>query len=230
MGQRLLEDKIGTLNESASNIVLGPSRLTIGGQQYITTSNIQIAANLSSANTRYQVFAVENSGAVQLIISQNENSVGPSGYSAWKLVGSYYTGTLSQFLQFNNINGEEFQNILENISLASSGDFTTGDIKVSRVGRIVTIETIGTLSFTSDVNPVSGLGILPPWATPTDSRLNLPLMNASNVTYFAARSDGAVEAAFRNWAGTLQANTATASLYTTFTVSNSTENTPIKDL
>lgn len=106
MGQVLLPDKIGQLSEAGGTITLAPSRLTIGGQQY-DTSALNVAADVGLANTRYQIFAVRNAGNTELVISQNENSVGPAGFNAWKLVGSYYTNGLSSvgFGAFLNIKG-----------------------------------------------------------------------------------------------------------------------------
>jgi hypothetical protein len=99
MGQKLFQDKIGTLNYSAGNIVMtasvsNPAYLTIGGKQHKITTSLSVSANLSSANTRYQVYAVLSGGIPALVISQNENSQGPSGFSFWKLIGSYYSNGL----------------------------------------------------------------------------------------------------------------------------------------
>ena len=93
MSSLLRKDKIGALNESGGNILLGPSILTIGGRQYETTSQIQVA--LPSFNilleTRY-VYAILNAGNVELVISSNVNSNGPTGASSWKLVGAFMVG------------------------------------------------------------------------------------------------------------------------------------------
>jgi len=106
MGQRLFEDKITNLSESGGTITLAAgARLTIGGQQYITNSALNVAVDVTSANVRYQVFAVLSGGAVILVTSQNENSVGPVGEDAWKLVGSYYTDDSIAFGSFVNIKG-----------------------------------------------------------------------------------------------------------------------------
>lgn len=106
MGQVLLQDKITTLSESSGTITLASgARLTIGGQQFVTSSAINVAADLSSAITRYQIFAVESSGVVSLVISTNENSVGPAGEVAWKLVGSYFSGDVGNFGSFVTIDG-----------------------------------------------------------------------------------------------------------------------------
>lgn len=91
--QVLRTDKIGTLSHSSGNIIMSasvsnPAYLTIGGRQYKITSNLSVALPAMSANNRYQVYAVQTAAVVSLVISQNENSVGPSGYGGWKLVGS----------------------------------------------------------------------------------------------------------------------------------------------
>lgn len=113
MAQKLRDDKIGQLTHSAGNITMAasssnPAYLTIGGQQYKITSNLSrlIASDVAlAANSRYQVFAVVNSGSVELRISANENSVGPSGFNGWKLVGSFYSNGASAFGAFMNISG-----------------------------------------------------------------------------------------------------------------------------
>lgn len=102
MGSNFRQDKIGALSEAGGTISLAPSILTIGGRQLETTSSIGVAAVLT-ANTRFQVYAVNNSGVVQLVVSQNENSVGPLGWTSWKLVGSYSVNTLSSFGGFFNV-------------------------------------------------------------------------------------------------------------------------------
>lgn len=91
------------LTYSAPNISLAANAVvTIGGQQYTLTSAASIALSGLTANTRYQVYAVVTSGAVSLVYSINENSVGPVGYSSWKLVGSFLSNGSSTFLTFNN--------------------------------------------------------------------------------------------------------------------------------
>lgn len=112
MGQQLFTDKIGTLTHSAGNITMAasmssPAYLTIGGRQYTVTSNLVVALPTLTANQRYQVFAVVSGGSVILAISTNENSVGPAGYTSWKLVGSLYANGLGSvgFGSFINIEG-----------------------------------------------------------------------------------------------------------------------------
>jgi hypothetical protein len=112
MGQVLRQDKIGQLTHSAGNIIMAasvasPAYLTIGGRQYTVTSNLSVALPSMTANTRYQVFAVQSGGVVSLVISQNENSVGPAGFLSWKLVGSLMANNASPvvFGSFINIKG-----------------------------------------------------------------------------------------------------------------------------
>lgn len=116
MGQRLRQDKITALSESSGTITLAPGAvLTIGGQQYVIDSPLNVAANLMLPVNRYQIFAVLDSGDVQLVVSSNENSQGPAGYSSWKLVGSYYTNGLDVigFGSFVNIVGVPRTNVFD---------------------------------------------------------------------------------------------------------------------
>jgi hypothetical protein len=110
MGRVIGLDKIGTLSHSGGIITMNPSLLTIGGQQYRTTSAITrtIATDITmAANTRYQIFAIVSGGVVSLKISANENSVGPAGSTSWKLVGSFYANGAASvaFGSFVNIEG-----------------------------------------------------------------------------------------------------------------------------
>ena len=100
------KDKIGALSENAGIISLAPSILTIGGRQVETKSNLTVAVPSLTANTRYQIFAI-NSSNPTLVISTNENSQGPVGAIAWKLVGSFMANGLSSvsFGAFLNITG-----------------------------------------------------------------------------------------------------------------------------
>jgi hypothetical protein len=109
MGQILKKDKIGALSHNAGIITLPASTLTIGGQQYVTSSLTRtIATDVTmAANTRYQIYAVVSGGVVVLRVSSNENSVGPSGFTAWKLAGSFMANGMSPvaFGSFLNVSG-----------------------------------------------------------------------------------------------------------------------------
>lgn len=142
MAQKLFTDKIGTLSHSAGNIQMlaslsNPAYLTIGGQQYKITSTLVVALPAMSANTRYQVFAVQSGGVVSLVISQNENSVGPAGYNRWKLVGSLYSNGLSSvgFGSFVNITGVPVSNTWEYTPSysSSSGGAVVGSIILNKL-------------------------------------------------------------------------------------------------
>lgn len=108
MGQKLRDDKIGALSHSSGVITLtsstaSPSWLTIGGQQYKLTSNVArtIATDVTmTTNARYQVFAVVVSGVVQLRISSNNDLVGPTGFTSWKLLSPFSSNASSLFGAF----------------------------------------------------------------------------------------------------------------------------------
>lgn len=124
MGSNFRQDKIGALSEAGGTISLAPSILTIGGRQLETTSLINVALPVMVANTRYQIFAVQSAGVVSLVISSNENSVGPAGEVAWKLVGSFYSDGLSSvgFGSFLTISEAPTSNwIAHDTSFTSSG-------------------------------------------------------------------------------------------------------------
>lgn len=107
-------ERIGTLSHAAGVISLASSRITIGGQQYDTsTLSRTISTDVTlAANTLYMIYAVLVAGVVQLRISTNLNSVGPAGFTTWKLVGAFYSngGTyaapsvfaLGDFVNINN--------------------------------------------------------------------------------------------------------------------------------
>jgi hypothetical protein len=139
MSQKLRNDKIGQLTHSAGNINMiassaNPAFLTIGGQQYKVSSTLVVALPSMTANSRYQVFAVQSGGVVSLVISQNENSVGPVGYSRWKLVGSLYSNNTLVFGSFVNIKGVPVTNeIPYTPALTSSGG---GNITLNATGVI----------------------------------------------------------------------------------------------
>lgn len=105
MGRISLPDQIGQLDHDAGTITLGPSRITIGGQQYRTTSNLSLAVASATANTLYMIYAILNSGSVTLVKSTNVNSIGPAGSTSWKLVGAFYSQAVDTFGAFVNIEG-----------------------------------------------------------------------------------------------------------------------------
>jgi len=93
MGQKLFEDKIGALTEAGGTISLASgSRLTIGGQQFVTTSTLQDTPAGLATETWYRIYAVLSGGVPILAVSANNNITGPAGEDAWKLVGHFFSG------------------------------------------------------------------------------------------------------------------------------------------
>src|SRR5438067_1862472 len=107
MGQILRPDLIKPMVKDSSTQIRLPagSWLTIGGQQYNPTSDLTLTLGTLVASTLYMVYAVVSGGVVSLTYSTNMNSVGPAGYLAWKLVGSFYASTVPDFGSFCNIDG-----------------------------------------------------------------------------------------------------------------------------
>lgn len=104
MAQKIKDDKIGALSHSSGTITLQSSRLTIGGQQY-STSALQLALSGLSVHTTYMLYVVLSSGVPILVQSTNVNSVGPAGYTSWKLVGAFLSNESSGWGAFLNIEG-----------------------------------------------------------------------------------------------------------------------------
>lgn len=147
MGQILLEDKIGTLSHSSGVISLTASRLTIGGQQYNTSAlnrTISDDVTLSGYNL-YMVYAVVVGGIAVLRTSINYNSVGPSGFSAWKLVGCFHTlnGTFKEFLNINIPDSRIFTAQMTNTG-ATNQTINTTSTKITTIAPAY--DTAGTWS------------------------------------------------------------------------------------
>ena len=106
MGQKLQEDRIGTLSHSTGVVTLTTSRVTIGGQQY-TSGSLQNTLGTLAANTLYMLYVVLSGGVLTLVKSTNVNSVGPVGFTSWKLVGALYANADATpiFGSFVNIEG-----------------------------------------------------------------------------------------------------------------------------
>lgn len=103
MGSILSPDKIGKLTKIGTTLYLDSLLASFGGRQKFG-SGLSIVLGTMSANTLYFVYAVLNP-SLQLVISTNVNSVGPAGFSQWKLVGAFYSNESSDFSTFVNIEG-----------------------------------------------------------------------------------------------------------------------------
>lgn len=195
MGSILRKDKIGALQESGGNILLQASILTIGGRQYETTTQIQVALPSLTANSRYQVYAVQTAGVVSLVISVNENSQGPAGYNSWKLVGSFLTDNVPAFDEFTSIKMAPKRKAY--LDATGNGNFTGGLLLVERLGNQVTISVEANLTHSSLQNPVSATGFLPTWARPTTEITNTYKFFGSSGDSVRIFSDGQVTLAYR---------------------------------
>lgn len=109
MGFKQGDDKIGTLTQNSGTISLAASLLTIAGQQYRTAVLSRLISTdvTLAANTLYIVYAILNGSTVELRVSANMNSVGPSGFSSagWCIVGAFVSGSTSAFAAFIPITG-----------------------------------------------------------------------------------------------------------------------------
>ena len=97
IGQQIKDERLGTISHSAGIISLAPSTVNIGGIQVDTDAlSRNIISDLTmTANTLYMVYAVMLTGAPVMRISTNVNSVGPAGFTSWKLVGAFYSNGMS---------------------------------------------------------------------------------------------------------------------------------------
>jgi len=189
MAQKLRDDKIGTLQHSAGNIQMiaslsNPAYLTIGGQQYKVTSTLVVALPAMTSLTRYQVYAVQSGGVVSLVISQNENSVGPAGYTRWKLIGSLMANGLTSvsFGSFINIKGAPMSLPVDFTPTGTHNNCTyTG--KLTRNGAKADLNCL--LSYTG---------------TPTLTELHVNLPFTVNTTGFANTNFSGTNAPRVGWA------------------------------
>lgn len=134
MGAVLGLDKIGTLGHSSGIVTLNAPTgqlfnvITIGGQQYrVGSLSRTISSDVTlSANLLYMVFAVVSGGVVLLRISSNFNSVGPVGFTAWKLVGAFYANGITGNIAFGSFITIEGVPTSDWITWTPTGTWTTG--------------------------------------------------------------------------------------------------------
>ena len=102
MGSFLGEEKIGALSHLGGVITLQPSTVRVGGRMIRAGAlSRTIATDVTlTANSLYMIFLVLVGGSPQLRISSNFNSVGPSGFAGWGLVGGFYSNGSSTFGSF----------------------------------------------------------------------------------------------------------------------------------
>lgn len=165
MGQKLFNDKIGTLSHSGGTITMAassssPAYLSIGGQQYKITSNLTLAVGTATANTLYMIYAVLNAGVVELVKSTNVNSTGPAGENSWKLVAAFYTGVSDTFGSFVSIEGTPTSNYfnLSGWSYENFGTPTNEFFYLKRIGK----DLIGRIRWDLSANPTSIAALVMP--------------------------------------------------------------------
>ena len=132
------KENIGTLSKTSNTIItLTPSRVTIGGLQYINLANVTINTGTTGiggldtgsiqANKVYNVFAVPNSGFLGIVASL---ASAPNGFSVYNKIGGFST----------NVSSEIYD--------VWKGDKTLWQKKIlSATYTTVGINTLGNLSF-----------------------------------------------------------------------------------
>ena len=81
-------DSIGRFVAGAGSVTLHPSRVTVGGLQY-DTGLLSLPVSGLASNSIYYVYLVDVASTPTLVAERRVNSLGPTGYSAWKLVGAF---------------------------------------------------------------------------------------------------------------------------------------------
>ena len=98
MSQIIQADIIGQVGISGTTFSLAPSILTLGGQQYVTTSTLTLTLSPVIASTKYNIFAIQTSGVVSLVFT---TLAAPAGQTAYKLIYTFNTDAISN-IQNNN--------------------------------------------------------------------------------------------------------------------------------
>jgi len=87
------------------------------------------------------------------------------------------------------------------INLAGSGNFTGGSIRVTRVGKQVVINVTATVTHASLSSADSAAGMLPEWARPPISTLNMYHAAAAGIFSINAQPSGVLGFQYFNWSG-----------------------------
>jgi len=157
MGQVLRPDYIPQLVKNTSTQIGLPSGswFTLGGQQYYQGSDLSVGLSMS-ANTLYFVYLVRSGGVNSLVYSVNPNSIGPAGYSLWKLVGAFYSNGLTSvvFGSFVNIEGTPITSVISHKAVFGGCGTITSDEGTFYFRNGDIIEAWGTaVTGTCDGNP-----------------------------------------------------------------------------
>jgi hypothetical protein len=87
------------------------------------------------------------------------------------------------------------------IDLNGSGDFTGGQIKVTKTGNQVTINNTVAPTHASLSAPTSAAGLLPEWARPLSQSRSAGRLGASTTFELIVNPNGAFQITYRDWAG-----------------------------
>jgi hypothetical protein len=136
MGQLLIPEKLGKLTQVSTTISVGAGVFNIGGQQYRTTSAISMTIPTVAVNQLYMLYLVIVGTTLTLVQDTALNSVGPTGYTAWRLVGAYYSNATNGFGGFVSIRGTPTSDVISysptmrsvlSFPVASNWDTQVGD-------------------------------------------------------------------------------------------------------
>lgn len=107
------------------------------------------------------------------------------------------------------------------IDLTGSGVFTGGTFQLSRTGGVVSIKSNNVATFSSSTVAVSAVGIIPAWARPSSGLpINLSSYDGAVVQEVYVAADGTFTLQYRNWSGTLTAQTTSSNYSLSYSVDN----------
>lgn len=93
-------EKLGEISYSSGTqqITMGASRLRVGGG-FLSTDGLSVSVpnGSLSAHARYFVYAVNTFGILSLVVSLNPPSLGPAGFSAYRLVKAFHSNEAGNF-------------------------------------------------------------------------------------------------------------------------------------
>lgn len=153
MGQQILPESIEEIQKgSSTTVTLAPSRVNIGGQQFVNDSELSLstagngAGGLDTgsvaADTAYKVYAINNNGTMALIASLADS---PSGFSASKFIGIFITDVTTAIDVVSPDTGgdifyKEGPKVVGNV----------GDVGQIRAGKVLSLSTFTDLGISAN--------------------------------------------------------------------------------
>jgi hypothetical protein len=104
------------------------------------------------------------------------------------------------------------------VSLASSGDFTAGTLLLTKIGRVVTVQSTGALSHSLSDNPVSSSGVIPADFRPQANAYNTYYSDTSSSKSLRIFTTGTVETIYQDDTAGVSGTTSTVPVTLTYTV------------